>query len=360
MKDYYRILEVHELASTEMIKSAYKMLSKKFHPDFNVSSNAMYLINEAYDILSDTKKRKAYDDLRLSQINQHFREKSDQMLKDYNGTTYLMIKLVMDRYMSAIQSKEYNKAYALLSDSTKLGLFKKDFMRWQSLIAEVHIIEEFQCALERIESAELIVFKIRVVEFNVLLNQYEEDYFEKILTFESGRWKVLLNQVNVDKVIHKYKRIVATTKGKERSIRRYFNVGDLKFHSGYVTKENFLNVASYESRRFRRYKRPFGFLAISFTENPKGLKKSQLINFVEKQIRSFDVFCFITDKIVLVLLPETNENQVISVKNKLSSNIEASFGDIIDVMVLREFSPNNHSVKHVINQIIKGCRTDGL
>ncbi|MBL7995556.1 DnaJ domain-containing protein [bacterium] len=68
MKDYYKILGVSESASEEAIKTAYKTLAKKFHPDRNhgnkQSEEKFKEMSEAYNTLSDTKKRKEYDALR--------------------------------------------------------------------------------------------------------------------------------------------------------------------------------------------------------------------------------------------------------------------------------------------------------
>ena len=54
-EDYYKILQVHFMAEPEVIESAYKRLSKKYHPDVNKLLNAeetMKNINKAYEILS--------------------------------------------------------------------------------------------------------------------------------------------------------------------------------------------------------------------------------------------------------------------------------------------------------------------
>ncbi len=64
-KDYYKILGVAEFESAENIKSAYRKLARKWHPD--VAGNTEDVIsrfkeiNEAYEILSNTVKKEEYD-----------------------------------------------------------------------------------------------------------------------------------------------------------------------------------------------------------------------------------------------------------------------------------------------------------
>ena len=63
-RDYYDILGVDKKATTKDIKSAYRKMALKYHPDKNKASDAeekFKEINEAYQVLSDNEKKKAYD-----------------------------------------------------------------------------------------------------------------------------------------------------------------------------------------------------------------------------------------------------------------------------------------------------------
>lgn len=65
-KDYYDILGVKRDATDAEIKSAYRKLARKFHPDVNKTKeaeNKFKDINEAYEVLGDKQKRQRYDSL---------------------------------------------------------------------------------------------------------------------------------------------------------------------------------------------------------------------------------------------------------------------------------------------------------
>ena len=88
--DYYKILEVPENTDISEIKKKYRKLAMKYHPDRNAgdekAAKKFREITEAYEVLSNEKKRKEYDCKRKNGNNQpknknnkeNFKSKSSQ------------------------------------------------------------------------------------------------------------------------------------------------------------------------------------------------------------------------------------------------------------------------------------------
>lgn len=106
MVDYYSILEINESASKETIEKVHKLLIKKYHPDLQPEENKkeaeeyMKLINEAYEVLTNSEKKQQYDaelkEFRMQEIieemkkNGKFKQEAQQNVnteKEYTEVT---------------------------------------------------------------------------------------------------------------------------------------------------------------------------------------------------------------------------------------------------------------------------------
>ena len=83
-KDYFKILGVSRNATDKEIKSAFRKLARKFHPDLHPQDKSVESefkeINEAYEILSDEDKKKSYEQF----LNYWFKNR-DGNSRDFDG-----------------------------------------------------------------------------------------------------------------------------------------------------------------------------------------------------------------------------------------------------------------------------------
>jgi molecular chaperone DnaJ len=81
-RDYYDVLGISKAASEADIKKAFRKLARKYHPDVNPgnkSSESMFKeLNEAYEVLSDAKKRQQYDQFGHAAFEQGFGQGAGQ------------------------------------------------------------------------------------------------------------------------------------------------------------------------------------------------------------------------------------------------------------------------------------------
>lgn len=116
----YEILEVSENASAEVIEKAYKVLVKKYHPDLQEASekqkaeDKMKKINEAYDVLGDEAKRRAYDE----ELRQ---EREAEKARYYQEQNF------QNTQQKQEQNYYYEDSYSQSGKRQNQGSYKSDF-----------------------------------------------------------------------------------------------------------------------------------------------------------------------------------------------------------------------------------------
>jgi curved DNA-binding protein CbpA len=64
MRDHYEVLQVDPRADPEVIRAAYRVLARKYHPDHGGDPERMIALNDAWDVLGSAERRAVYDSVR--------------------------------------------------------------------------------------------------------------------------------------------------------------------------------------------------------------------------------------------------------------------------------------------------------
>jgi curved DNA-binding protein CbpA len=67
MRDPYEVLQVQPSAEPEVVRAAYRVLARKYHPDLGGDATRMIALNDAWDVLGDPVRRAAYDAARAEE-----------------------------------------------------------------------------------------------------------------------------------------------------------------------------------------------------------------------------------------------------------------------------------------------------
>jgi len=145
--NYYQILEVPYNSSLEEIKTAFRIKAKLLHPDVNKASNAkvlFQLLNEAYQVLADTEKRRLYDNKwrRLYGESFHKRTNTTQNQTQHHSHKYYKAnarsyytkqkddvpykKTIIDKYL-------FYSLVVIALFSILMGIYHLLFKEWEGL-----------------------------------------------------------------------------------------------------------------------------------------------------------------------------------------------------------------------------------
>ena len=149
MKNYYKILQVDKDASPEIIKVAYKLLVKKYHPDLKEGDSKIQAeekikeINEAYEVLYDKQKRSQYDQSIYSESispeqyqlivneNKNLRNELNYYKRTYNTNNYNQPPYTNMYANNHVNSNYYSKQSSSSNDNLKNNLFNLEFLKKQ-------------------------------------------------------------------------------------------------------------------------------------------------------------------------------------------------------------------------------------
>jgi len=139
VKDYYKILQLNSnRVNTEQIKSQYKELAKKYHPDVNIDNpNAEERfkdIGEAYRVLTDANSRKKYDKLWNAYVGKkNAYNNENETLEETNNTFFSIlfgssvedIKNKINIKKNAVKGENIETEIKVSIDDAFIGIEKK-------------------------------------------------------------------------------------------------------------------------------------------------------------------------------------------------------------------------------------------
>lgn len=344
-EDYFRILQVHVMAEPEIIKSAYLRLSKKYHPDANMAPDAqerMQAINRAYKVLSNPAKRKEF----LIQWIERYNSQGAQDINDRpiqgNGDFDVASQKVLTDYLNCIYSGDIHSAYGFLSEADRLMIREKDFIMWQSLVAEVFALIHFECEVEDTYSnvkiggaihETVVNFLVRVVEKNRLRGKIEEDEFLRSMVYENNEWRVYLGYQDLSPIIQKFDQMAQLTKQKHLHVANHFSRAAAGPISGLLGRKQFMAFAQREQLRFNRYGNEFSLILLEIrlhgAQNARGDEiLNQAGDVIAGSLRQLDLACRWRDRSFLILLPETDVAAANMAIGKIQKNILTVLGEL--------------------------------
>ena len=324
-EDYYRILQVHYLAEPEVIESAYKRLAKKYHPDAGRSGDEtrMKKINEAYEVLRDAEKRRAYDAQR--RLNRPAppppppREAPKRPPAGHPAAPQEAYD-ALSRYFSCLMARDYDGAYNLLTQQDRAQITRADFIKWQSSVALIYALQEFSAVAEKVTFGAplggkayrmLVQFSVRTLEKNFVMERLEKDMITKTVVLDGGAWRVFAGHADIRPFIARYESLSMLIEAKSALgfLLEHYSLRDVT--TGLFTRKGFLAEAEREIERHRRYGNAFSLVLLTLrspaiSDDARRDAAAQWCGkILSKNLRALDVAARWGDASFLLLLPET-------------------------------------------------------
>ena len=308
--DYYRLLEVHYDASPEVIRAAYHKLSAVFHPDSNSGSNAMALLNVAYDTLSDEKKRAAYH---KKWLKNYGKDTSVGALDFAVATpdTARDAVAAMDDFFYSILNGYYERAYARLTEEDKAEVSLKDFTDFRKAVDACYEMKSYTVKFIKMLTGSLVgsvsyrraaEIEVSVKEYDIAKNLDNSEKVVKYAVYDGAGWKVVLNMHSIKNATTRF-RLLAEKIDNFDPIMLYRNAAKkIDYSTGLLSEFGLTEELEKEFYRCKRYRRPLSI--VSVTGANEDIEK--IARAIRPVLRMSD-FAGITDSgAIAVVMPETD------------------------------------------------------
>ena len=147
----YKILNLNNNCSKSEIRTAYKKLSLKFHPDKNLKNKKFFNkkfkeISEAYQILYDDDNRKEYDENGNININSYFKDPDklfESIFKDINPKLADLLKSTYNSFNDALNVTKNQNIINVISNMDKTSIIKKSSQLLSTYLSDYFSNEKF-------------------------------------------------------------------------------------------------------------------------------------------------------------------------------------------------------------------------
>jgi len=303
--DLYRLLQVQDNAEPEVIAGAYRRLSKKYHPDLNKGSEEkMMQINYAYSVLSDSNKRKQYDQYirtnqteksSISYLMNYPREQRREILKALK---------TLKSYFACLSIGNFYDAFDRISFYDKKRVTLSDFVNWQNIVSRYFEIEEVQIYYNCYYDTKIVFGQeiCKVFEFSVIIHEKE------II-------KDRINIVNINRLVvlnrDKYEIILGYEDLKQETKKLLTLMGDKIV--GYEACNDNVDLdkclreyIDKESQKSNGSSRPYSIISINFVDDVSlNNCMDEIFSLVTGILRGSDKFIPVSMGRIVILLPGT-------------------------------------------------------
>ena len=320
--DYYRILQVHQDAEPEIIKSAYRRLAQMNHPDTNPDPKAldrMKLINRAYETISDSDLRHTYHQIWLINHQKYSAE-------DVPGQPGVAAQQTLDSYFRNILQEDWAGAYKSLTNKDRGMIPLDDFCEWKEAVAQLYqmgsyVIKPFRtyerCFVGKTEYEKVHVFSVFLTDRDKRSGTVSEETYTKYVVWDQGSWGVCLGYTQLKPIIYKMKYLASHAPHMDPG--RVYMDAMLKYDklTGFLSRSGLAETMNHEIARLRRVKSSFCIAVLSI--EPSGdlpdvsggeymqMCVSDASEQLNKILRATDYAARFSESQLAVLLIETNQ-----------------------------------------------------
>jgi len=321
-RDYYKILQVHYDASPEVIRGAYKNLSKSYHPDSGrADSDHMALLNEAYATLSNAASRKEYHKKWLEQHTNTsaYVHKKDGKIVVFSEPTVSAATEAMETFFHHLFIRDWETAYTLLATEDKDYVGFEEFAEWREAIELCSRLQNYKITLlrtlselrlDRLTYRHGVEYQVNITELDGLTGETSTETVRKYAIYDGASWRIWLGSRNVKSATLRFRMLAEKNKSIDPMAVYHNALSRIDALTGLLSEEGFYEDAEKEANRSKRYKNPITLLAFHVLCDNKDRETAclcQLASVIKSNCRSTDLVGRIGSGYIVCLLTETRK-----------------------------------------------------